>query len=264
MPVVLPVKMSEMKDKDEAFFIELYAIKLRTGMTYIAACDEDIEYDGQKFIAIPFKRESLVRSMDNITDSCKITLGDVDYALLAYVMNGFDFRGCECTIFRIQYPDSLSDPTIFQWVFSGFIDEPAFAGGEFTCTVMSRFPQIDTPNRYYQLSCNSEFGDEECGMDLGTEKAKVIAADGNVLTLDRSFGDGVYRCGVCSVEGESRIINESSGNTVKLNVNFVQPMIGKEVTLNRGCDKTAGMCRKYGNMKQFSGFPAIPFESIYR
>lgn len=256
--------MAEMKEKNDTFFIELYAIKLRTGMTYIAACDEDIEYNGQKFIAVPFKRESLVRSSDNITDSCKVSLADVDYGLLAYVMQGFDFRGCECTIIRIQYPDSLSDPKIFQWMFSGFIDEPSFEGGVFSCTVMSRFPEIDAPNRSYMLSCNSEFGDEDCGMSLSEETAKVVEVNGRVLTLDRSFDTGLWNCGVCSVEGESRIVSLSDGSTVTLNVNFVQPMIGKEVTLVRGCDKTCEMCKKYGNMMHFSGFPTIPFESVYR
>ena len=256
--------MAEMKEKAETFFIELYAIKLRTGMTYIAACDEDIVYNGQKFLAVPFKRESLVRSMDNITDSCKVTLSDVDYGLLSYVMQGFDFRGCECTVFRIQYPDSLTDPSIFQWIFAGSIDEPTFSGGTFTCTIMSRFPQIDTPNRFYQLACNSEFGDEECRMSLAPSNAKVVSSDGRVLVLDRGFSDGFYRYGVCDVEGESRNITEQTGNVITLNVNFVQDMVGKTVTLTRGCDKSKEMCQRYGNMRCFSGFPAIPFESVYR
>lgn len=264
MSVVLPVSMQKMKEKNETFFIELYAIKLRTGMTYIAACDEDIVYGGQKFLAVPFQREALIRSMDNITDSCKITLADVDYGLLAYVMQGFDFRGCDCTIIRIQYPDSLKNPAIFQWIFSGFIDEPAFTNGTFSCTIMSRFPQIDTPNRYYQLSCNSEFGDAECGASLAPSVARVVDSNGRTLRLDRALPDGFYRCGVCSVEGETRNISDQIGNTVTLNVNFIQPMNGKEVTLTRGCDKTKEMCRKYGNMRHFSGFPAIPFESVYK
>ena len=264
MSVVLPVKMQEMKEKNETFFIELYVIKLRTGMSYIAACDEDIVYDGTKFIAIPFERESLTRSMDNITDSCKIKLADVDYGLLAYVMQGFDFRGCECTVFRIQYPDSLENPKIAQWMFSGSIDEPSFEDGVFSCTIMSRFPQIDTPTRWYQLSCNSEFGDKECGMSLGEEKAIITAVNGRELTLDKSFPANLWNCGVCSVKGESRIVSFSDDNKLILNVNFFQPMDGKEVTLHRGCDKTHEMCKRLGNAKHFSGFPAIPFESVYR
>lgn len=256
--------MAEMKEKADTFFIELYAIKLRTGMTYIAACDEDIEYNGQKFLAVPFRRESMVRSMDNITDSCKISLSDVDYGLLAYVMQGFDFRGCECTVLRIQYPDSLKDPSIVQLMFTGFVDEPAFEGGVFTCTIMSRFPEIEAPNRGYQLSCNSEFGDEECKMSLSEETAKVVKADGRVLTVDRDFPENLWICGVCSVAGESRIVSASKDNTLTLNVNFIQPMEGKEVTLQRGCDKTHEMCKRLGNAKNFSGFPAIPFESVYR
>ena len=69
--------------------------------------------------------------------------------------------------------------------------------------------------------------------------------------------------GVISVGGESRIITQSSGNTVTLNVNFVQGITGHSATLRRGCNKTVEACRAFGNMKHYSGFPAIPFESNY-
>ena len=77
--VQLPVCMSEMKDKGKTFFIELYTIALRTGTINLAACDEDIVLDGVRYIAVPIQRESVKRSIANITDSCQLTVGDVDY-----------------------------------------------------------------------------------------------------------------------------------------------------------------------------------------
>jgi hypothetical protein len=127
--IVLPTQMSEMKDSGESFFIELYIISLPTGNVYLAATDEDITFDGIKFMAVPFQRQDITRSMDNITDSCTISLSDVNWGLLAYVTNGWDFRGSFCTIFRIMYPDSLTNPAIKEWVFTGRIDEPSFAEG---------------------------------------------------------------------------------------------------------------------------------------
>lgn len=264
MSVILPVSMSTMKDSGETFFIELYVLELRTGTSYIAATDENITYNGIEFFAVPFQRQDVVRSMDNISDSCEVSIADSNYKHLAYIMNGFDFRGVSCSIFRIQYPDSLSNPKIVQWMFSGYVDEPSYADGVFTCKIMSRFPEIQCPNRSFQLACNSEFGDEACGMSLSTEDVSITSVSGNVIALSRSYTDNYWKDGVAKVTGEARNIEKSSGNTITVNVNFLQEINGKTIELNRGCNKTREVCRKYNNMTHYGGFPAIPFESEYR
>ena len=264
MPSTLPVQMETAKESGNPFFIELYVLELRNGITRIAACDEDIVYNGEKYIAVPFKRGEITKSMDNITDSCEVTLGDCSYELLSYVIQGFDFRGCNATVARISYPESLSDPSIIQLVFSGYIDEPSYSDGQFVCKVKSRIPDIECPNRDFRLACNSEFGDAECGMDLAIEKVGISGANGNKITVQGSWPSNYWRNGVASVEGESRVIHKSEGNTITLNVNFAQDVRGMVVTLQKGCDKSADMCRKYNNMKHFSGFPSIPLETQYR
>lgn len=52
--IILPQKMSEMKDSDATFFIELYIVNLKTGTIYLAATDTDITFAGQTYMAIPF------------------------------------------------------------------------------------------------------------------------------------------------------------------------------------------------------------------
>lgn len=262
--VTLPVCMAEAKEKNSSFFIELYIIELKSGTIRLAACDEDIRFAGDTYMAVPIQRESVTRSMDNITDSCTLSISDVDYGLLAYVMNGFDFRGVNAAVIRIQYPESLSDEKAFEWVYSGFIDEPSFAEGTFSCRIMSRFPEIQCPNRNYQLCCNSEFGDSECGVDLGLDSALVLSQDGNVLKLRETFEDNYWKNGVVTCVGESRIIQSSKADTLTVNVNFLQDMVSKKVTLQRGCNKTQTDCKRFDNLRNYSGFPAIPFESIYR
>lgn len=264
MPSTLPVQMEAAKESGNPFFIELYILELRNGITRIAACDEDIVYNGEKYIAVPFKRGEITKSMDNITDSCEVTLGDCSYDLLAYVIQGFDFRGCNATVGRISYPESLSDPSIIQLVFSGYIDEPSYSDGQFTCKIKSRIPDIDCPNRDFRLACNSEFGDEECGISLAIEQVKVLSIEGNDLIVQGTWSENYWRNGVASVEGESRVIQKSKDNRITLNVNFAQDVRDIACSLRRGCDKSADMCRKYGNMKNFSGFPAIPFQTQYR
>lgn len=262
--IILPVCMREAKESDNPFFIELYILELRTGIIRIAACDEDIIFDGNIYTAVPFQRGEIVKSMDSITDSCEVTLGDCSYDLLTYVMSGFDFRGCNATIFRILYPDSLSDSTAAQLVFNGYIDEPSYSGGQFTCKIKTYIPNIDVPNRDYRIHCNSSFGDDECTMNIGEETVSVLGVSGNTITIPNTYITNYWRNGVATVSGESRIISKSSTNNITVNVNFLQDIQGKQITLQRGCDKTATNCKEYGNMMNFSGFPSIPFESQYR
>lgn len=263
--VQLPVCMNEMKDKGNTFFIELYTIALRTGTIHLAACDEDIVFDGVRYIAVPIQRESVTRSMDNITDSCQLTISDVDYQLLAYVVNGFDFRGAMATVVRIQYPESLEDPKIYEWIYAGTIDEPSFAEGTFSCKLQTVFPQVQCPNRGYQLACNSEFGDAECGYRPATVSAVVTGVNGNILYVNMNFNSNYWKNGVITIAGESRIIETNAGNSLQINVNFLQDnIVGKVATLKQGCDKSHERCAYYGNTIHYGGFPAIPFESVWR
>ena len=261
--ITLPVSMSEAMESGNPFFIELYTIQLRTSTLFLVAADEDVTFAGQKYLAVPIKREEINRSLDSIINDCQLEVSDCSDDLLRYVLNGYDFRGCKCNIIRIQYPDSLEDITNFSWVFSGEIDEPSFSDGVFTCKVFREFPQIQVPNRDYKLACNSAFGDEDCQMDKCETEITVKKISSNILQLDKSYDEGYWNYGTITMEGESRTIIKSTGNEITLNLNFLQDFTERKATLVRGCNKTQSMCKKYGNMINFSGFPAIPFENIY-
>ena len=266
--IILPQKMSEMKDSDATFFIELYIVNLKTGTIYLAATDTDITFAGQTYMAIPFQRETIDKSMDNVIDSCEISLGDGNYDKLSYLSNGFDFRGADVTIFKISYPDSLEDDTIKSISFMGYINSCSYSDGVFSFSLNTRLPNIEVPNRTCQLCCNSEFGDSECGISL--EETNVELANGSTnsnILLSSTYETNYWKDGVIFIKGESRLILSNEGNKIVVNYSFLQSDIkgGMEATLIRGCDKTKESCRdRFNNMKNFSGFPAIPFENVYR
>ena len=260
-----PVEMQKAKETQAPFFVELYVLELRTGVSYIAACDEDIEFNGNTYIAIPFTRDDITRSADNLFDETTVSLGDVDDTKLAYVLSGFDFRGSKIGIFKIQYPDSLKNPSIVLPVFIGYIDSPSYSNGVFSCSMKSIFPTVQVPRREYQIQCNSDYGDENCGLSLSQVETKVTAVSGNTLTLANSYSNNQFVNGIATITGESRNIISSSGNKIKVGINFLQDrIVGKTIRLERGCDKTKECCKRLGNLRHFSGFPAIPFESVYR
>ena len=264
--MVVPVSLQQMKDSEETFFIELYEVALRTGTIYLAACDEDIEFNGHTYMAIPFERGEISKSIDQVTDQCTVSVGDVDDERLAYIMNGFDFRGCTAAIMRIAYPDSLETNQAF-YVFYGYLDNPAYEDGVFSCTIKSYFPSIQAPSRTYQITCNSAFGDCICCMDRHKTTLKVVSiSDDGFLTINKNYDEDYWKDGTASISGETRLITMSNGQRIQVNYGFMQNnIIGKSIILERGCDKTYETCKtRYKNLKRFSGFPAIPFESQYR
>ena len=264
MSVVLPVSMQSAIASNEVFFIELYTIQLRTFTLRIAACDEDITYAGNVYTAIPVQRDTTERSMDSIINDCTLRVADCSYEMLSYVMNGYDPRSSWCVCQRIQYPDSITDPKIFEWIFAGSLDEFSFANGVFECKAKARFPEIQCPNRSFQLACNAEFGDETCRASLATESIAISAVSGNTLTLAKSFPANYWLNGSVKCDGEARCITASNGNTITVNVNFFQTLNGKTAELSRGCNKTRNDCDRFGNRIHYSGFTAIPFESTWR
>lgn len=262
----LPVKMNEAKDKYSTFFIELYTLELRGGITYIAACDENIYYKRRLYTAVPFSRGDIKSSMDEPTQELEIQIGDVNDDHLAFLMNGFDFRGCKATLSRILYPDSVTtDTDLEQFLFSGYIDSPSFENGVFACTIKNVFPSMKAPQRMFDLPCNSYFGDSICGLDLNTTNDIVEVNGGNTIVLQNSYEADFWKNGTARINGESRNIVSSNGNQIKIHINFLQQSItGATITLERGCDKTQEDCRRHNNLKKYTGFPAIPFESVYR
>lgn len=263
--MVLPARMATMKDSYSTFFIELYELDLRTGVSYVAACDEDIVFKDRIYTAIPFSRGDIQSSMDEPTQELEIKVGDVTDEHLAYIMNGFDFRGCKATLSRIQYPDSLNDPSLEQILFSGYIDNPSFSEGVFSCVIRNVFPSMEVPQRQFNIPCNSYYGDSVCGLSTCDTWDTVSGVDGTVVFLNQSYATDYWKNGRAKINGESRNIMNSDGNYIHLNLNFLQDnIIGQQILLQRGCDKTQEDCRRHNNLTRFTGFPAIPFESVYR
>lgn len=263
----LPVSLQKMKDSDAVFVIELYVLQLRTGTVRLAACDTDIDFAGEHYLAVPIQRGEITKSVDKSTDNMDLQIADVDDSKIAYLLKGFDFRGCEAVMFQIAYPDSLQDGAC-KLCFSGYLDSPSIANAVFSCTVKSRMPNIEVPNRSCQLNCNAEFGDpDDCGAskDERTFAALEGSSQGCVYTEDTHAAD-YWKDGVLTISGESRLIRKSAGGKIYLAYPLLQEIeVGEKVTLERGCDKTYKTCEeRFNNLTSFSGFPSIPWESVYR
>ncbi len=258
--------IAEAKEQDHISVVEIYDIALRTGMLYICNTDKDIEFEGHKYVSIPIEREEISQSTDNIDGSMKITMSDANTEQLRFIIAGFEFRGCQVRVRQILYPESVSDNLIYRDVFYGYIDNPAYENGEFSCTLRSRIHKVTVPRRTYQSMCNCKFGDSICQMDTSKQIGRIISVlDDNKIIIDITKDNDYWNNGIIIVEGESRMIQKSTGSTIVTFYPFFASIIGgQRYSIQRGCDKTAETCTKYNNLERFAGFPSIPFEDIYR
>ena len=258
--------LADAKERDHISVVELYDISLRTGMAYICNTDVDIIFEGHKYISIPIEREDISQSADNIDDSVKITMADATTEQLQFIIAGFDFRGCTVRVRQILYPDSLDDNSIVRDTFYGYIDNPAYENGEFSCTLRSRIHKVTVPRRTYQGMCNCKFGDGVCQMDIAEQTGKITKVlQNSTITININKEDGFWNNGIIIIEGESRMIQQSKGNVIRTFYPFFADLAeGQLYSIRRGCDKTKANCTRYNNLEHFTGFPSIPFEDIYR
>lgn len=260
---ILPVSMELAKEQNSSFFIELYNIHLKTGIIRICNCDTTIYFAGYDYYPVPIERGNIKSSVDAKIDNVDLKIADADNSKVAALMQGFDFRGRNIEIFRIQYPESLVDNNIVMPVFYGYLDAPSYSNGEFTCSVISAFPKSNVPFRQTQYFCNNTFGDELCtlskdirtlNIDIAKSTPSEIVITGTTLT------ENYYQNGLLTIGYETKLIKSNTTNKIILIYPFQADDLASTGTISRNCDKTPEMCAKFGNRKNYGGFLTVPKE----
>ena len=267
MSVILPRQIRQAKESNQLNIVEIYDVQLRIGTLRLCNTNVDIFFEGHKYFSIPISREEVSQSVDETDNSVKFEMSDATMEQLKFIIEGFDFRGCIVRVRQILYPDSIDDNSIFRDVFLGYIDNPVYENGTMSFTLRSRIPKVTTPQRSYKSTCNSKFGDSICRMNLEITRGKVVSIFNNSLTLDiPNHAPDYWKDGVISIGGESRMIISSKDSSVSIYYPFfVQIQNGDDFVLKRGCDKLQSTCKnRFDNLIHFTGFPAIPFETVYR
>lgn len=261
---ILPVSIAQAKESGNPFFIELYNIYLRTGIVRICNADEQIVYNGDTYYPTPIQRGNVKTSVDNKIDNMDLKISDADNSKISALMDGFDFRGRIVEIFKIQYPESLTNTNMIVPVFRGKLDAPNYANGEFTCIVVSAFPKTKVPLRTTQYFCNNSFGDSLCTASKETRTLTIASITSkSVITLNASpsISNNFYENGLLTIGYETKMIKSNSGNTITIAYPFLGDIhVGDTVKIERNCNKTPEMCAKYNNRENYGGFIAIPSE----
>ena len=267
MSVSLPVSMNEAKESSSNFFVELYRVELPTYDLLIASCDQNIDFNGETYLAYPVKRGEITRTVDSRVDNCDIEISNTNEYFTLALLNGKNFLGCRCFIYKILYPDSLSDPSNVHLVFYGQVDSPELTADKtFKCSVVSDIPNMDNC-RTMGYSCSAKFGDENCKHAIGKATGSCTLSKETLNGVERqvvsssSLGDTYWKDAVITIDGLSRRVISSIHNKVYCEYEFPDGIDSSGgFSIEQDCDKSATSCDNYNNREHYCGFLFIPFE----
>ena len=236
--------------------------------------DRNITFDGTVFEASAGMTTSEIHdsvglAVDNLTVESALSsahLSDHDLAVGKY-------DDAKVEIWRVNW--SAPDQRVLMR--AGSLGEVRRAGLAFSAEIRGLSHYLQQPQgRLYQFTCDATLGDKRCGVDLTQPiyraACTVASANSNrrfTVTNLTAYASDWFARGLCRVVSG---INAGSAIEIKRHtladsiatVELWQPLaefpiVGDEIELTAGCEKTFATCRdRFVNAINFRGFPHMP------
>jgi uncharacterized phage protein (TIGR02218 family) len=170
-------------------------------------------------------------------------------------------------------------PTDYIEQFRGYLGEVMRSGGAFKADLRGLSERLNRPNGLaYTPYCSAILGDEKCRFNLSqpafmveavvsnSEDDRSFRLSGTFGFDDRWFEGGRFDVTSGTAAGLFGVVKSDRQDGSARQIELWQSigsgvMLGDQIRLRAGCDKTATTCRnKFGNFLNFRGFPHIPGE----
>lgn len=243
-----------------------WRIERRDGVAIgLTAHDRDLTVDGFRYRAAPGMTPSAVRrsaafdadSMDVTGALSGAAIGETD--LLAG-----RWDGARVVLFAVDWSDPVDPMPLGE----GTIGAVELRDGTLTAELRGVAAALEAPVvEATSAECRAELGDARCRVAMAGRRvlARVLAADGAVLTLDASepvpggWGGGRLRWmsgGNCGL-GDTVALSAGAQVTLRRPPRF--DPLGAIVEVSEGCDKSIATCAgRFDNAANFRGEPYLP------
>lgn len=243
-----------------------WRIERRDGVAIgLTAHDRDLEVDGFHYRAAPGMTPSAIRRGAGLdADSMDVTGALTGAAISEADLLAGRWDGARITLFAVDWtaPDEVVA------LGSGTIGAVETRDGTLTAELRGAAAALDAPVvEMTSPECRAELGDKRCRVAMAGRRrfARVVAADGAVLTLDGEepvpggWAGGRVRWIGGANSGLSDAIAASAGDVVTLRRAPRFDAVGALVEVSEGCDKSIATCAgRFGNAANFRGEPYLP------
>ncbi len=259
--------MSGWLDAELATIALCWRIERRDGVAIgLTAHDRDLTIDGLVHRAAP----GMVPSAITRSTGLEAETMDVSGALSAGAISERDllagrWDGARVMLFAVDWSGGDGRVDLGE----GTIGAVELRDGAFTAELRGANAALDRPVvEATSPECRAELGDRRCRVAMAGRRrfARVVAAEGAVLTLDRgepvadAYGGGLLRWFGGENGGLEQAIAQSQDMSVTLRGPPALPvMAGALVELIEGCDRSIATCAaRFGNAVNFRGEPYLP------
>lgn len=243
-----------------------WRVERRDGVTIgLTAHDRALVVDGLAYRAAPGMMPSAVKRVAGLdAETTDIAGALTTDALSEADLTAGRWDGARVVLFAVDWTGGSGRVALGE----GRLGAVSLEGGRFTAELRGVAAALARPVvEETSPECRAELGDRRCRVAMAGRRrwARVVAADGQTVTVDRSDADGVYAGGRLrwfggaggGIEGW---IAGSSGATLTMRVAPGFPVVpGTLVELVEGCDKSLVTCAgRFGNAVNFRGEPYLP------
>lgn len=243
-----------------------WRIERRDGVAIgLTAHDRDLEVDGFRYRAAPGMTPSaILRSASFDADSMDVTGALTGAAISEADLLAGRWDGARVALFAVDWSDPVAPVALGE----GTIGAVEMKRGALTAELRGVAAALEAPVvETTSPECRAELGDQRCRVAMAGRRrfARVVAADGAVLTLDASepaagaYAGGRLRWLSGGNSGLEDAIGVSAGTTVTLRREPRFAAAGALVEVSEGCDKSIATCAaRFGNAANFRGEPYLP------
>lgn len=236
--------------------------------------DRALSFDGTVFeAAAGFTASDITDSLGLSVDNLEVTGAISSPALDEDDLAAGRYDDATVEIYRVNW-QSPADRVLMRY---GSLGEVRRSGHAFTAEVRGLAHYLQQPKgRLYQYTCDADFGDARCGVNIDTPAFKGVAAVTAAISARKfevsglgAFGTGFFTRGLAEFTSgaaaglkiEVKAHVKASG-VVSLELwSDAQgpPAAGDTLTVTAGCDKYMATCKnRFGNAVNFRGFPDMP------
>lgn len=258
--------------------VELYTFTLSLSTYRFTSAEDDQVVGGNNYEAIAIRRGRVSQGQEERNATLEVEM-PADRELPSRYVTGVPPERARLVIQRYH----RGDPDLeLATIFDGFVRSIAFAGASDARTAriavdpaLSALSRI-IPRFSYRSLCNNVLYDAAqgglCTVNPEDPAFKftglVSAQSGLTITVPGAgaFGANWFTGGrVELLSGlDARMIITQSGDVLTLHVAFTSPMLGQQVILRAGCDRSIQTCSdKFDRVVDFQGFAFVPTRNIF-
>lgn len=253
--------------------IELF--EFQNGNTFYRLTSSEVafEFAGNTYTPTAMDRGNVGRSGEAEQTTLEVRLPTTSTLASLYL----GIQPANRTTLTLRRVHLSASPTTAITLFRGFVTSARFTDEQATLLLkpFNELFQREMPRYTYQGLCNHILYSNACGIietdppnQLTAAVTAFVEPDGSQITVtgagsvtDNRSPAQPFKGGFARLTDFSdyRLILDQDGDTLTLLLPFRTNILGSDIVLQRGCDKTIQTCLdKFNNVPNYGGFPHVP------